>query len=82
PLIARIHHRMPVILRPQDEDAWLNSKTIDEKSVLPLLKTYEKRDLKAYRVSIRVNKAEFDSKDLIKPEGKKTDAIKDLRLPF
>jgi putative SOS response-associated peptidase YedK len=81
-LISKIHNRMPVILRPEEEAKWIDSKIIDEKTVLPFLKTYEGEEVEAYRVSKRVNKADFDSKLLIKPEGKKNAVLENPRMPF
>ena len=39
-LIKPIHHRMPVILRAEDEDAWLNPEMQDTNQLAAFLKSY------------------------------------------
>ena len=48
-----IHSRMPVILKPGDEKAWLSSK--DSSVILSLLKPYSSEEMEAYPVSKLVN---------------------------
>jgi putative SOS response-associated peptidase YedK len=40
-LVAPIHDRMPVILRPEDEERWLDPALADEALVLALLRPYD-----------------------------------------
>ncbi len=63
PSIAHVHHRMPLVLRPEDADAWLDPATpatrVDE--ILGAARdTFE-----AYAVSTRVNSARNNSPELI-----------------
>lgn len=64
--MAKIHDRMPVILKVADEDKWLDQNTdIDE--LLKLLKPYPDSEMEIYSVSDLVNSPRNDNKDLIKP---------------
>lgn len=66
-LVKNIHDRMPVILRPEDEDMWLD-RTIQEPEFLQqLLKPYEADRMEAYQVSTTVNSPKNDSPECIKP---------------
>jgi putative SOS response-associated peptidase YedK len=48
-----IHSRMPVILKKEDEKAWLSAKSAD--AILELLKPYPSEEMDAYAVSKLVN---------------------------
>jgi len=48
-----IHNRMPVILKPADEQAWLTSK--DSTEILSLLKPYPAEEMDSYAISKLVN---------------------------
>ena len=63
-LVADLHHRMAVILDPDDEETWLTG-TAEE--VTSLLAPYQSTEMEAYPVSSRVNAAETDSPELIEP---------------
>jgi len=60
PLVAPIHDRMPVILRPEDYDQWLDPGIVDPERVTPLLQPFDARLMKKYPVSKRVGKVEND----------------------
>ncbi|HBU81787.1 MAG TPA: SOS response-associated peptidase [Paenibacillus sp.] len=64
-LMADIHDRMPVILRPQDEADWLN-KELDKESVLRLLSPYEADEMIAYKVDSAVGNVRNNNEELIK----------------
>ncbi len=66
PSIENIHNRMPVILKPEFFEAWLDP---DSKNPMELLETGMVREMKYYPVSTRVNKAKDDDPGLIKPVG-------------
>lgn len=53
-LVASIHNRMPVILRQEDEDAWLDKET-DQARLLSLLAAYPADEMEAYPVSRALN---------------------------
>ncbi len=54
-LMAEIHNRMPVILRREDEDEWLDPANTEPEHLLPLLRPYPAHDMAAYPVSRMVN---------------------------
>jgi putative SOS response-associated peptidase YedK len=66
-LMAPIHNRMPVILKHEDEDVWLD-KAADTTRLLSLLVPYPVEEMEAYRVSRAVNNPRNDSEELIQPE--------------
>lgn len=68
-LMADIHNRMPVILRREDEAAWLDRANQDTEQLLSLLKPYASDLMKAYRVSSAVGNVRNDSPELIKQEA-------------
>jgi putative SOS response-associated peptidase YedK len=65
-LMSTIHNRMPVILEPDDEDAWLDQET-SVADLAKLLKPFHAKDLQEYVVSTAVNSPVNNSADLIKP---------------
>jgi putative SOS response-associated peptidase YedK len=64
--IADIHDRMPVMLRPEQFDIWLDRDT-DAETLKSLLEPYAGDDLQAYVVSNLVNKVENDGPQCIAP---------------
>lgn len=68
-LMSTIHDRMPVILKEEDEQAWLNPaiKTIDE--LKPFLIPLENGLLEAYEVSDKVNSPKNNAPELIVKVG-------------
>lgn len=68
-MMSDIHDRMPVILKPSDEEKWLNPElnTLDElkKFLIPL----EDGHLEAYEVSDKVNSPKNNSPELIEKVG-------------
>lgn len=65
-LIAQFHHRMAVILNPEEEAFWLDMKNKPE-DVLPLLRPYDAGDLEAFPVSRAVNSPSVNNASLIEP---------------
>lgn len=63
-LMADIHNRMPVILKPEDEQTWLNRDNHNIAELMGLLRPYE-GDMRAYPVSSAVGNVRNDSKELI-----------------
>jgi len=65
-LVAQIHTRMPVILREQDEAAWLNPRlSLDEAQAL--LVPLPAELLMAYEVSPQVNSPAFNVPEALQP---------------
>lgn len=71
PSIADIHDRMPVMLRPEQYDLWLQSDA-DPEELKALLRPYEGEDLQAYTVSTLVNKVENDGPECVQPAEPET----------
>ena len=65
-LVQPIHERMPVILTPDGELAWLNP-TAKESNLLAVLKPYPSELLDYYTVSPRINSIDLDVPSLILP---------------
>ena len=62
-----IHNRMPVILRPEDEEQWLDVSRTPFVKANSLLKPYPEELMDAYDVSPVVNSAKDDGPDCILP---------------
>jgi putative SOS response-associated peptidase YedK len=63
-----IHNRMPVILHPQDEDAWLSEENDNNQEVLSeFLLPYDDNGLEMYEVSKDVNIAKTNEQRLMLP---------------
>lgn len=68
-MMAKLHDRMPVILRETDYDAWLDPKNDEAGALKSLLKPYPAEEMHAYPVSTRVNNVTNDDESLIqKPD--------------
>jgi putative SOS response-associated peptidase YedK len=65
-LVAQIHTRMPVILREQDEAAWLNSR-LSHDAAQALLVPLPAELLMAYEVSPQVNSPAFNVPEALQP---------------
>lgn len=64
--VVDIHERMPVILRQEDEQKWLNSNT-DNSEILEIISFTPK--IKSYQVSKYVNNAKNESEKCIRKEA-------------
>lgn len=74
PLLAELHDRMPVILRPEDEAEWLNRGVYDRERLQSLLRPYPVEEMRYYPVTSLVGKAGYDDpeciRDLTSAEGR------------
>jgi putative SOS response-associated peptidase YedK len=59
-------HRMPAILRPEGQEAWLTGADEDARAVL---RQYSAEHMGAYEVSTRVNSPKNNDESLIAPVG-------------
>ena len=66
--LANIHSRMPVVLPPDRQEAWLDSGNRDKASVLPLLELPPDDSFVTMPVSSRVNAVKHDDPTLLEPE--------------
>lgn len=65
-LIKPFHHRMAVIVPPQEYDVWLNEAS-HPAQYMDLLQTHSADDMLAYPVATAVNSPHADTPDLIMP---------------
>lgn len=66
-LMSEIHHRMPVILHPEDYEMWLDPSFEEKEPLSALLKPYPDEAMEAYPVSRRVNRPTNDEPGCIEP---------------
>ena len=66
-LVRPIHNRMPVILRPEDEEQWLDTSRTTFAKAQSLLKPYPDELMDAHDVSPIVNSANYDGPECIRP---------------
>jgi putative SOS response-associated peptidase YedK len=62
-----LHERMPVILREEDYDQWLDPKADDSTKLSELLKPYSSEEMTAFPISTLVNNARNESAQCIEP---------------
>jgi putative SOS response-associated peptidase YedK len=66
-LMEEIHHRMPVILHPEDSALWLDPDFDEKEPLTTLLKPYPADAMEAYPVSRRVNKPSNNEPSVLEP---------------
>jgi putative SOS response-associated peptidase YedK len=66
-IAAAVHHRMPAILLPDQEDVWLNTALADITALVALLRPFPAARMLSYPVSLVVNSPRNNSPELIKP---------------
>jgi putative SOS response-associated peptidase YedK len=66
-LIRPIHNRMPVILKPEDEEQWLDVSRTPFSKAQSLLKPYPDELMDAHDVSTVVNSARYDGPECVQP---------------
>ena len=67
PLVASIHDRMPVIVRPEDYARWLAPDNRDVESLLAIAGPYPEREMETFRIDRRINRSDAEGADLIQP---------------
>ncbi len=65
--VSNIHHRMPVILAPEDHGLWLDPDVREADPLLPLLAPYPDDVMEAYPVSRFVNRPTNDDPRCVEP---------------
>ncbi len=68
-LAARVHERMPVIVRPEDHAAWLDPSLRDTSRIAHVLATYPDGELAAYPVDPAVSRPAASGAGLIEATG-------------
>jgi putative SOS response-associated peptidase YedK len=66
-LMSHIHDRMPVIIKPEDYGAWLDTKLTDILKIQAMAQPYPERLMEAYPISRNINNPQHDTADLIAP---------------
>jgi putative SOS response-associated peptidase YedK len=66
-LASDYHHRMPVILAPEDEEEWSSPEQTDAHAVTQLLRAYPSEQMRARPVSPAVNNVRNNDRGLIEP---------------
>jgi putative SOS response-associated peptidase YedK len=66
-LLSDIHNRMPVILRPDDYDLWLDPAFRNTASLSKILLPFDPGLMKRYSVSTRVSQVQNDDADCGRP---------------
>lgn len=66
-LLAGYHDRMPVILRPEDYDLWLDAGVRSAERLLPLLHPHPREEMTTYAVGLVVNSPSNDSPRCVEP---------------
>lgn len=66
-LLKKYHHRMAVMLRPEDYDLWMDPDMNDPEPLLELLKPYPAEEMEAFAVNKTVNNARNDVPECIEP---------------
>jgi putative SOS response-associated peptidase YedK len=66
-LVRPVHNPMPVILRPEDEEPWLDSSRTPFAKAKSVLKPYPDELMDAQDVSLIVNSAKYDGRECIRP---------------
>ena len=64
-VLEPIHERMPVILKPEDYEQWLDAKEKDTDKLQKLLALYPSEEMESYQVSKAVNSLSNDSPELL-----------------
>ena len=65
--VGHLHDRMPMVVAPEQFDAWLDPTQTDPERALHLLGVTEPGELTAYAVSTRVNSVQHNDPSLLEP---------------
>lgn len=67
PTVARVHHRMPVILSPEAYGEWLEPQVLEPTRLAELLRPHPDEGMEAFAVGLRVNSPANDDERCIAP---------------
>jgi putative SOS response-associated peptidase YedK len=79
PDLAELHHRVPVTIAPQDFERWIDSRSNDVESVMPLLTGPAIGEFAWHEVSQRVNRAANDDAQLLLPITEEERAAQEVK---
>lgn len=77
-LIAAIHNRMPVILKREDYDLWLDPGVTDPGRIVDLLRPFDARLMRKYPVGTRVSQVANDDPECAEEISAASDAQEGL----
>jgi putative SOS response-associated peptidase YedK len=63
----KVHNRMPVILHPDDEAAWIDPERIKREDIEPFLHPLDDGALKVFEVTNKTKDFKYNDKELIAP---------------
>jgi putative SOS response-associated peptidase YedK len=66
-LIAKVHNRMPSILKPEHEDRWLSKTQLNAEALNEILAPFPAENMSMFPVSPRVNSPDADDERIIRP---------------
>jgi putative SOS response-associated peptidase YedK len=81
-IVAPIHNRMPVILHPEDEAAWLDPQENRLPKLLSLLAPFPADGMEAYAVAPLVNSFQNEGPELIVPTRHEHPTTVQAQLPL
>lgn len=70
-MVGKIHNRMPVILKKENEKEWLNPDITEPEQLHKFLEPYDHTKMAAYPVSSTINIPSVDNESLLKPLNSK-----------
>jgi putative SOS response-associated peptidase YedK len=68
-LMAKIHDRMPAILKPEHEELWLDAKASYAPALTQLLRSYPDEELEAFPVARAVNSPAYEGPSCVEPSA-------------
>jgi putative SOS response-associated peptidase YedK len=71
--IAKIHHRMPVVIKPQDFERWLDCRNHGPRDMVDLLQPVDNDTFEAIAVSDLVNKVANAGPEIQEPVSQSTE---------
>lgn len=77
--LAKIHHRMPVVLEKQDFKTWLNSSDIQELN--KMFRIYESSNINIQEVRKEINKVSFNEASCLDKKVEIKEEIKEEKIP-
>ena len=63
--VSKIHHRMPLVLKPESHNIWLSTKPLPHEALLDVITCYDSSDYKYFKVTREVNNPSFNNPEAI-----------------
>lgn len=64
---AEVHERMPIVLAPETEKAWMDPEITDPRQIMALARKHAVIEVRHHPVGSRVSSAKYDDKELVEP---------------